>query len=156
MVGDKTREWYDRRAKERQAEGGKKHGKGVVSLPHLEPAKARDEAGRAVGVSGQTVAAVLGKAREAGAAPRSGEVGRNRRANGTPNARRGSNQQSYLARRLLRDAPDTFAALERGDFKSVRAAAIEAGIVKAVVQIPIDPVRAAGLLRKHFPKQLPR
>jgi hypothetical protein len=42
----------------------------------------------------------------------------------------GSNQASYLARRLLRDAPEIFAELEHGEHKSVRAAAIAAEIVK--------------------------
>jgi hypothetical protein len=42
----------------------------------------------------------------------------------------GGNDAAYLSRRLLRDAPDTFAALERGEFKSVRAAAKVAGIIR--------------------------
>ena len=44
--------------------------------------------------------------------------------------KRGSNDAKYLARRLLRDAPDIFAALERGEYVSVRAAAKAAGLVK--------------------------
>lgn len=35
----------------------------------------------------------------------------------------------YLARRLLTDSPDTFDALKRGEYPSVHAAAVEAGIV---------------------------
>ena len=43
---------------------------------------------------------------------------------------KGGTGASYLARRLLRDNPDIFAELERGEHKSVRAAAIAAEIVK--------------------------
>ncbi len=41
--------------------------------------------------------------------------------------------QSYLARRLRRDAPKIFAKLET--YPSVRAAALEAGIVKRMIQL---------------------
>jgi hypothetical protein len=40
------------------------------------------------------------------------------------------NTREYWASRLKRDHPDIFKRLEAGEFKSVRAAAIEAGIVK--------------------------
>jgi hypothetical protein len=42
----------------------------------------------------------------------------------------GGNSGSYLLRRLARDHPVILARYERGEFKSVRAAAIEAGIIK--------------------------
>lgn len=54
---------------------------------------------------------------------------------------RGSNSATYLTARIKRDAPDIAARLERGEFKSVRAAAIEAGIVK--VATPLDAALAA-------------
>jgi hypothetical protein len=38
------------------------------------------------------------------------------------------NQAAYLKARLRRDAPEVAEALERGEIKSARAAAIEAGI----------------------------
>jgi hypothetical protein len=41
----------------------------------------------------------------------------------------GKRDSAYLSRRLLRDAPEIFAALERGEFKSVRAAAKSAGLI---------------------------
>ena len=41
------------------------------------------------------------------------------------------NDATYLTARLKRDAPAIAARLQRGEFKSVRAAAIEAGIVIA-------------------------
>ncbi len=40
------------------------------------------------------------------------------------------NHSDYLAARLKRDAPEIAERLANGQFKSVRAAAIEAGIVK--------------------------
>jgi hypothetical protein len=42
----------------------------------------------------------------------------------------GGNSASYLLRRLANERPDLLEAYERGDFQSVRAAAIAAGIVK--------------------------
>lgn len=57
-----------------------------------------------------------------------GEVGRGRnRDNDTISNGRGA---SYLAARLRRDAPEICDRLAAGEFPSVRAAAIEAGIVK--------------------------
>ena len=43
---------------------------------------------------------------------------------------RGSNSAPYLVRRLKRDAPEVADQLARGEFKSARAAALHAGIVK--------------------------
>ena len=51
------------------------------------------------------------------------------RADGTK-LPRGQNNAPYLAARLKRDAPAIAARVERGEFRSIRAAAIEAGIVK--------------------------
>jgi hypothetical protein len=48
----------------------------------------------------------------------------------------GSNSTSYLAARLKRDHPDIAAAVERGEYRSMRAAAREAGIIK-----PPNPYR---------------
>lgn len=42
----------------------------------------------------------------------------------------GSTNRDYLLRRLARDHPEILARYERGEFKSVRAAAIAAGIIK--------------------------
>lgn len=54
FVGARLREFYDEQAKERMSEGGKN--KGVANLPPLEnTGKARDQAGKAVGVSGKSI-----------------------------------------------------------------------------------------------------
>lgn len=47
----------------------------------------------------------------------------------------------YYRRRLEADHPDVFAALERGEYASVRAAAIAAGLVKD--RTPLDDLRRA-------------
>jgi hypothetical protein len=52
MVGDKARDVYDKRAKERQKLSEGRGKKGMVTVPHL---KARDDAGKAVGVSGSLI-----------------------------------------------------------------------------------------------------
>jgi len=57
-----------------------------------------------------------------------GEIGHGRRVDNVKSTN-GGNSAEYLSRRLLRDAPEIFAALERGDFPSVRAAAKAAGLI---------------------------
>jgi len=42
----------------------------------------------------------------------------------------GGNQATYLARRIARDRPDILERMKAGEYRSVRAAAIDAGIVK--------------------------
>jgi hypothetical protein len=58
---------------------------------------------------------------------------------------RGGTGSSYLEARLRRDAPDHAQALERGDYRSVRAAAIAAGIITPTAQLVLtkDPVTSA-------------
>jgi len=63
---------------------------------------------------------------------------------------RGSTNADYLTARIARDRPDILERMKAGEFPSVRAAALEAGIIKRHVAIPLDPARAARLLRKHF------
>jgi len=53
MVAARAREFYDRAAKERMAEGGRHKAK--ENLPYPEAGQARDAAGKAVGVSGKSV-----------------------------------------------------------------------------------------------------
>lgn len=52
---------------------------------------------------------------------------KNQGANGT--LKRGQNHASYLTARIARDHPEILQRMKKGEFKSVRAAAIEAGIV---------------------------
>ena len=54
IVGARAREIYDRQAKERMSEGGKRHVEGKVTLPSLA-GQSRDLAGKAVGVSGSYI-----------------------------------------------------------------------------------------------------
>jgi hypothetical protein len=50
----------------------------------------------------------------------------------------GGNSADYLAARVKRDRPDIAVRVEAGEFRSMRAAALEAGIVK-----PACPLKAA-------------
>lgn len=49
----------------------------------------------------------------------------------------GSTNTEYLLRRLARDFPETLDAFERGEYPSVRQAAIAAGIVKVPSQLDV-------------------
>jgi hypothetical protein len=53
----------------------------------------------------------------------------------------GGNSVDYLAARIKRDRPDIAEAVERGEFPSIRQAAIAAGIVKQTT--PLDTLRRA-------------
>lgn len=55
MVAARAREMYDKAAKERQSENASRHNSKVENLPPLDKSKARDAAGKAVGVSGKSV-----------------------------------------------------------------------------------------------------
>lgn len=90
------------------------------------------------GAKGKIPYAVVADAKANPLRPRPGrpKKGEEKGADGT--IKHGTNCASTLARRLLRDAPEIFARLESGEFKSVRAAAIAAGIVK-----PPTPLQVA-------------
>lgn len=59
-----------------------------------------------------------------------------------------SESEERILRRLARDAPEILERVKSGEFKSARAAAIEAGIIKPVptVRLVPDPTRAAALI----------
>jgi hypothetical protein len=57
----------------------------------------------------------------------------------------------YLAARLERDHPDMKARLDRGEFPSVRSAALAAGIVRPTAMFYTDaPADAARAILRHF------
>jgi hypothetical protein len=58
--------------------------------------------------------------------------------------------EEWLCDELVESMPAECERLEAGEFASVRQAALEAGIVKPTFTCPIDPERAARLIRKHF------
>jgi len=76
--------------------------------------------------------------------PALGRHGGKREQGAIGNLKKGSNQATYLASRLKRDHPDIAERLAAGEFKSVRAAAIFADIVKVPTQL--------DLLRKAWRK----
>ena len=57
------------------------------------------------------------------------------------------NHSEYLAARLARDSPETLEQVKAGDFSSIRAAAVSAGIIKPRKQFAVtpttDPVKLA-------------
>jgi hypothetical protein len=59
---------------------------------------------------------------------------------------------AYLKARLHRDHPEVAAALDRGEYRSARAAAIEAGIIKPVPTIRLvdDLSKVAAKLHQHL------
>lgn len=57
---------------------------------------------------------------------------------------------SYLSRRIARDRPDILERMKSGGFPSVRASALEAGIVEPSFQCPNDPLKASRRLLRHF------
>jgi hypothetical protein len=62
----------------------------------------------------------------------------------------GEGSQEYLTARIARDRPDILERMKAGEFKSVRAAAMEAGIVKERVTFLKDPAHAAAAIKRHF------
>lgn len=69
----------------------------------------------------------------------------------------GGTSADYLTARIARDRPDILEEMRAGKYPSVRAAALEAGIVKARISIPSDPKSAAlALCRKFTPDELQR
>lgn len=76
--------------------------------------------------------------------PAHGEIGGGHPRVDNIKSAEGGTSQSYLLRRLKRDAPELLEQLETGAIKSVRAAAIEAGIVKDVPTVRmVEPAKAA-------------
>jgi hypothetical protein len=65
----------------------------------------------------------------------------------------GSTNAKYLTARIARDRPDILERMKAGEFRSVRAAAREAGIVKPTFAIPAEPEGAARIIRKHFTRE---
>lgn len=64
---------------------------------------------------------------------------------------RGSTNADYLTARIARDRPDILDRMKAGEYRSVRAAALDAGIVRRRVSIPADDCeRAARALLRHF------
>lgn len=61
----------------------------------------------------------------------------------------------YLRARLRRDHPEIAEALERGEFRSARAAAIEAGIIKPIptIRLTDDINKVAQAISRHLNNQ---
>lgn len=70
----------------------------------------------------------------------------------TPASQLSSNSWGRILPRLARDAPEILERVKAGEFKSARAAAIEAGIIRPVptVRLVDDPERVAAAIKKHL------
>lgn len=69
----------------------------------------------------------------------------------------GGTSADYLTARIARDRPDILERMRAGEYPSVRAAALDAGIVRARISIPTDIEGAArALARKFTPEELHR
>ncbi len=109
--------------------------------------------------AGQALAAVAQQTGEAGPAPAPGmkcpnPAGRRGKEQGADRhaVSHGQNHQQTIIRRIKRDHPDIAAALERGEFRSARAAGLAAGFIKPsppTIRLT-DPARIAAALRKHL------
>jgi hypothetical protein len=74
----------------------------------------------------------------------------NKTSNNMTRFRRGTSA-SYLARRIARDRPDILKRMKAGEFKSVHAAAREAGLIKTeYFSVPLDPEGAARTIKRRF------
>jgi hypothetical protein len=64
---------------------------------------------------------------------------------------RGSNNADYLTARIARDRPDILERMKAGEFRSVRAAALEPGIVRPTRVIYIDDPEDAARQKSKNP-----
>lgn len=60
---------------------------------------------------------------------------------------------SFKTARLERDHPAIHERLKRGEYKSVRAAAKEAGLVRDEIRVPLDVERAAHAINRAFSQE---
>lgn len=65
----------------------------------------------------------------------------------------GGNDSDYLASRIARDRPDILERMKAGEYRSVRSAAIDAGIIDPEktkrYQLPTDPTKAGKYLAER-------
>ena len=70
---------------------------------------------------------------------------------GVDNTSNRGDSADYLTARIARDHPVVLERMRAGEFSSVRAAALEAGIVRRRVSVAVDdPDKVAAFLAKHF------
>ena len=144
--GDMTKKAVQQKVaepKNSEARGGMAKNSVPVKLPEGKNSDARDAAGKAAGVrvlqaTGRTTPITAAEA--LAAAPKLATHGRPTKGNEnkgnivTLKAR--GNSKEFLAARINRDHPEIAERVKAGEFKSIRAAAIVAGIVK--VKTPLE------------------
>jgi hypothetical protein len=102
--------------------------------------------------------AVQKLAEQTEAIPGWGEIGKGRNRVDVINSKAtGGTDPTYLTGRIARDRPDILERMKAGEYPSVRAAALEAGIVQPRLSVPLDPDQlAAALLRQLEPDAVRR
>jgi len=87
-----------------------------------------------------------------GAGPLTGEEKANADIISISPGRKFGTNVDYLARRIARDRPDVLERMAAGEFRSVRAAAIEANIAPRTQSVRMDDAEsAARAIHKHMP-----
>jgi len=100
---------------------------------------------------GQTIKEVVHSADQAPPLPKHGEIGNARSRVDIIKSTQGGTSSSYLARRIKRDHPEIFDKLET--YKSIRAAALEVGIVKETMTVPRDIDALVMTLRRKLTQE---
>lgn len=107
---------------------------------------------------GKPAEQISAKIREVGELRRQGRPTTEERENKGNNItfiRRRGTSPEYLTARIARDRPDILERMKSGEFRSVRAAALAAGLVAMRISIPLDAQKAAAAIKRHFsPEQV--
>lgn len=127
-------------------------------VPFMKALQAQDEGSKAKALywrmleTDKTLDPLSGVATAAQPLARHGEIGNGRADEGrdyniNSTGQAAGTSQTYLLRRLARDAPEILERVKTGEFKSARAAAIEAGIIKDIPSIQLkEPAPTAQKL----------
>ncbi len=91
------------------------------------------------------IKSVCAAAREQGAPINGGDRKSKNQIDNSQTENKGGNDPVYLARRVLAADPMVFERLERGEFRSVRAAAIDVGVVKDKTKSQLDTAKSVWL-----------
>lgn len=102
---------------------------------------------------GQSLGAVIDRAKRTGKAAPLGTNQHSKRGSDVVRPSGFGNNADYLTARIARDHPDIHEAMKRGEYASVRAAALDAGIIKPTATMPLhDMERLAAAIKRKITK----